>query len=158
MKVVLWLFDGASLRPAGVGTGLGRQGCTPFGRPGRQSLHLTSTFSVRESLTLAQGPCAAKSNKITSILRLLDHRVPGAVVTSKAACCLMAIVSVLLAHGVLHLELARGQGRSEQGVQVRQTFRPNAPFSLLRGPNRMPTVGPDLDKGICTYVQGLQCR
>ena len=47
---------------------------------------MVSVFPVRKGLALAQEPCAAKSNEITAILRLLKHLVlDGAVVTDAAS-------------------------------------------------------------------------
>ncbi len=60
---------------------------------GTRLLHLVSAFLVREGLTLAQEPCAAKGNEITAIPRLLERMVlEGAVVTIDAAGCQTAIV------------------------------------------------------------------
>ena len=59
---------------------------------------MVSPFLVREGLTLAQDPCAAKGNKITALPRLLARMVlEGAVVTIDAAGCQRAIVQALRA-------------------------------------------------------------
>ena len=71
-----------------------------------------SAFLVREGLTLAQEPCAAKGNEITAIPRLLDRLVlEGAVVTIDAAGCQTAIVQALREAGADYLlALKRNQG------------------------------------------------
>ena len=52
---------------------------------GTRALHMVSAFLVREGLTLAQEPCAAKSNEITAIPRLLERLVLDGAVTPPAA-------------------------------------------------------------------------
>ena len=85
MKAVLLLLDGTCL-PGLQELILALDG--KFSRrsgdqaTGTRPLLLVSAFPVREGLTLAQEPCAAKSNEITAIPRLLERRVlEGAVVT-----------------------------------------------------------------------------
>ena len=59
---------------------------------------------MREGLTLAQEPCAAKSNEITAVSRLLERMVlDEAVVTIDAAGCQRAIVQDLWAAGADHV-------------------------------------------------------
>ena len=96
---------------------------------GTRPLLLVSAFLVREGLTLAQEPCAAKSHEITAIPRLLERMVlEGAVVTIDAAGCRRAIVQALRAAGAdyvlavkrhqptLHAEVRAAFAEAEQGV------------------------------------------
>ena len=103
MKAALWLLDGTSL-PGLRELILALDGkvARRSGDPGAgtRALHMVSAFLVREGLTLAQEPCAAKSNEITAIPRLLDRlALKGAVVTIDAAGCQTAIVQALRAAG-----------------------------------------------------------
>ena len=83
---------------------------------GTRPLLLVSAFLVREGLTLAQEPCAAKSNEITAIPRLLERMVlEGAVVTIDAAGCQRAIVQALRATDADYvLAVKRNGGRRER--------------------------------------------
>ena len=101
---------------------------------GTRALHMVSAFLVRERLTMAQEPCAAKSNEITALPRLLGRMVlEGDVVTIDAAGCQTAIVQDLRAAGAdyvlavkrnqsqLHTEVAAAFADAEPG-----TFTPEA--------------------------------
>ncbi|MCY4519918.1 MAG: ISAs1 family transposase, partial [Caldilineaceae bacterium] len=135
MQAALWLLDGTSL-PGLRELILALDGkvARRSGDPGAgtRALHMVSAFLVREGLTLAQEPCAAKSNEITAIPRLLDRlALKGAVVTIDAAGCQTAIVQNLRAAGAdyglavkrhqptLHREVKAAFDEAERGA-----FRP----------------------------------
>ena len=89
---------------------------------GTRPLLLVSAFLVREGLTLAQEPCAAKSNEITAIPRLLNRMVlEGAVVTIDAAGCQKAIVQALQAAGADYV-LALKRNHPTLHAAVRAAF------------------------------------
>ncbi len=89
---------------------------------GTRPLLLVSAFLVREGLTLAQEPCAAKSNEITAIPRLLERMVlEGAVVTIDAAGCQRAIVQDLRAVGADYV-LAVKRNQPTLHAEVRAAF------------------------------------
>ncbi len=85
--------------------------------PPARPLHLVSAFRVREGLTLAQEPCAARSNEITAIP--LDRlALEGALVTIDAAGCQTAIVQALRAVGADYvLAVQRNQATLHRAVQ-----------------------------------------
>ena len=122
VKAALWLLDGKVARRSGDRAA------------GRRALHLVSAFLVREGLTLAQEPCAAKSNEIAAIPHLLGRLVlEGAVVTIDAAGCQRAIVQALQAAGADYvLALKRNQGTLHREVKAafdeadRGAFQPEA--------------------------------
>ena len=123
VKAALWLLDGTSL-PGLRELILALDGkvARRSGDPGAgtRALHLVSAFLVREGLTLAQEPCAAKSNEITAIPRLLDRlTLEGAVVTIDAAGCQTAIVQALRAAGADYvLAVKRNQGTLHREVKA----------------------------------------
>ncbi len=89
---------------------------------GTRPLLLVSAFLVREGLTLAQEPCAAKGNEITALPRLLDRMVlEGAVVTIDAAGCQKAIVQALQAAGADYV-LALKRNHPTLHAAVRAAF------------------------------------
>ncbi len=89
---------------------------------GTRPLLLVSAFLVREGLTLAQEPCAAKSNEITALPRLLDRMVlEGAIVTIDAAGCQKAIVQALQAAGADYV-LALKRNHPTLHAAVRAAF------------------------------------
>ena len=98
---------------------------------GTRALHMVSAFLVQEGLT----PCAAKSNEITAIPRLLDRLVlEGAVVTLDVASCQRAIVPDLQAAGADYvLAVKRNQRTLHAAVRAasedaeRGGFRPTVP-------------------------------
>ena len=135
MQAALLLLDGTSL------PGLRELILALDGKASRRSgdrvagtrpLLLVSAFLVREGLTLAQEPCAAKSNEITAIPRLLERMVlEGAVVTIDAAGCQTAIVQNLRKAGADYvLAVKRNQGTLHREVKAafddaeRGAFRP----------------------------------
>ncbi len=135
LRAALWLLDGTSL------PGLRELILALDGKVARRSgdraagtraLHMVSAFLVREGLTLAQEPCAAKSNEITAIPRLLDRlALKGAVVTIDAAGCQTAIVQALRAAGADYvLAVKRNQHTLHKEVKAafddaaRGTFAP----------------------------------
>ena len=70
-----------------------------IGLPGLRQLILVSVFRVREWLTLAQEPYAAKGHEIMALPRLRDRMVLGAAVTINTAGCQVAIVQALRSAG-----------------------------------------------------------
>ena len=89
---------------------------------GTRPLLLVSAFLVREGLTLAQEPCAAKGNEITALPRLLDRMVlEGAIVTIDAAGCQKAIVQALQAAGADYV-LALKRNHPTLHAAVRAAF------------------------------------
>ena len=135
MKAALWLLDGTSL------PGLRELILALDGKVARRSgdraagtrpLHLVSAFLVREGLTLAQEPCAAKSHEITALPRWLDRMaLEGAIVTIDAAGCQTAIVQALRVAGADYvLAVKRNQATLHREVKAafdeaaRGAFRP----------------------------------
>ena len=161
VKAALWLLDGTSL------PGLRELVLALDGKVARRSgdraaslrpLHMVSAFLVREGLTLAQEPCAAKSNEITALPCLLDRLVlEGAVVTIDAAGCQRAIVQALRAAGADYvLALKRNQRTLHRAVKAafdeaeQGAFRP-------RVEDRCETVernGGRRERRTCTVLGG----
>ncbi len=137
VKTALWLLDGTRLPGLRAlvlaldGKVVRRSGDRAAGTRAR---HLVSAFLVREGLTLAQEPCAAKGNEITALPRLLEHMVrEGAVVTIDAAGCQTAIVQALRQAGADYvLALKRNQRNLHREVKAafddadRGAFAPEA--------------------------------
>ena len=161
VKAALWLLDGTRLPGlrelvlALDGKAARRSGDLAAGR---RALHLVNAFLVREGLTLAQEPCAAKGNEITAHPHLLDRLVlEGAVVTMDAAGCQRAIVQALRAAGVDYvLALKRNQRTLHREVKAAfddaawGAFRPEAE-------DRCETVernGGRRERRICTVLGG----
>ena len=125
---------------------------------GRRALHLVSAFLVREGLTLAQEPCAAKSNEIAALPRLLARLVlEGSVATIGAAGCQRAIVQALQAAGADYvLALKRNQRTFHRAVKeafdeaARGAFRPQVEHNGGHRERRRCTVlgGPGLCEGV----------
>ncbi len=135
MQAALLLRDGTSL-PGLRQLILALDGkvarCSGDRAAGTRALHMVSAFLVREGLTLAQKPCAAKGNEITAIPRLLERMIlEGAVVTIDAAGCQRAIVQALRAAGTDYvLAVKRNQPSLHAAVRAafedaeRRVFRP----------------------------------
>ena len=77
---------------------------------------------MQEGLTLAQEPCAAKSNEIAAFPRLLDRLIlEGAVVTIDAAGCQKAIVQALREAGADYVLALKRNPRTLHG-EVKAAF------------------------------------
>ena len=162
-RTALWLLEGTSGLEGLQELVLAMDGKvsrrTGDAASGLRPLHMVSAFLVREGLTVAQEPCATKSNEIPTFPALLERiALENTVVTIDAAGCQRAIAQALHAGGGDYLlALKRNQKNLHRNVKAAfdAADRGEGKASVTDACETVEHNGGRRERRICTVLGGL---